>query len=357
MRRGAKARGTAWQRVATVEPGEDVELSDEEPWSWRSVLMDVLCAIACSSLLSLIIVLLLVKDPPASPPAAGLAPPPPPLFDAAQGRRLGPRSSRRRHSAQTELGTRPFDASELNARFEHGAPSNNLSHAGVLLHSFDTLSFNRWADLKSHPPWLPCPASNAQCSRYRDRFSASLVSARVPFVFSDREPGFVLSPFPAAEALLCAYPGDGSSVAKRCTPPGLSETCSPGCFAGRGSRCHNSWRVGSQQRTFHGEGCYDAAHLERALETHEQMNSPSNIDWCKQGTGCRHNELVLDASRWVARLPRIVSAVFYSAKAGPEGRDLARRTHAAFVETYGDVRVPLLELDVTRDSGAFRVVQ
>jgi VanZ family protein len=78
-----------------------------------------------------------------------------------------------------------------------------------------------------------------------------------------------------------------------------------------------------------------------------------------QGTGCRHNEIVVDAEAWVAAMPFSIEAVFYTSNAPPERRERARAVHQRFlawVEAFGvnATHVPLLRLEVTADTGDAR---
>ena len=115
----------------------------------------------------------------------------------------------------------------LNHRFARGQPSNELDQTGVLLHQLDAMD-----DGHNEPEWLPCPA-HQWCHDFGDRFSASIVNSRLPFIFSPRNAGFVLNP--AKVSINCAYPKDGATMHQTCNPPGRSSSCMPGCAGWGGS--------------------------------------------------------------------------------------------------------------------------
>ena len=115
-----------------------------------------------------------LPPPPASPPSR---PPSPPL-------------------------TADDVAARLNERFRNGRPSNKLAETGIMIRQFDALQDPRRA-------WMPCPREGAFCSRLSDRWSLSIVNAKLRHVsYSDRG-GFVIAPLPIADRLiLCAYPDE-----------------------------------------------------------------------------------------------------------------------------------------------------
>ena len=135
-------------------------------------------------------------------------------------------------------------AAELNERFRVGHPSSDLADAGLLIHQFDGY------DNDDHfmPPWRPCascPQGHCRnCVETSDRLSAALVYRNMtadPLTRLDIRPhargaiplysrgtaGLILSP--TANRLLCAYPYDGGSGGKVCSPLGVSAHCVPGC--------------------------------------------------------------------------------------------------------------------------------
>ena len=248
----------------------------------------------------------------------------------------------------------------INARFEGGAPSNDLdgeSPAGVLVHSSDGL-WNPGSEksTKDVRLWLPC-ANGDWCAPYADRLSASIISRRLPYPFSYRNPSFVIRPAVGRDAISCMFAGDGSSMDRRCSPPGIRPDCRPGCYVAPGPRCANAWKAGNAGKWHLGENCFDRGHLKEALEVHERTHAYSHVDWCMQGTGCEHNELILDASVWLDRMPESVEAIFYSARASPEEQEWARRVHGAFLAAYrlSADELPLMRLTLSRVSDVFEL--
>ena len=105
-------------------------------------------------------------------------------------------------------------ADRLNLRFKHSEASNDLTHAGILVHQFDAQ--DAW-----NQPWLA----------RLDRISAALINAdmtpepnnnKIP-IYSYDLGGFILSS--AQNSLLCSYPFDASSTERRCS----GGDCVPGC--------------------------------------------------------------------------------------------------------------------------------
>ncbi|KAL1523876.1 hypothetical protein AB1Y20_018795 [Prymnesium parvum] len=131
----------------------------------------------------------------------------------------------------------PLDvAQRLNERFRRGKPMEDITQAGILIHQFDSMDDPNPAGF----PWIPGMGRHDT----GDRISAALVFAdmvpepganSIP-IYSFDLAGIVLSPF--HNKLLCAYPWDVGSLGRKCSPPGLSETCIPGCSPGRG---HTTW--------------------------------------------------------------------------------------------------------------------
>ena len=101
----------------------------------------------------------------------------------------------------------------LNARFNAGAPTNDLNAAGVLVHVFD-------GHLDARAPWHT--VQDGWMQQYSLILSTSLVNARKHGVFAGDAGGIVLSP---RSTVLCAYPYDGGAMnfANGCGPSWCSE--------------------------------------------------------------------------------------------------------------------------------------
>ena len=225
----------------------------------------------------------------------------------------------------------------LNTRFEVGHASEDVFECGVLVHQVDSLDDGRDAAL-----WEPCPRRGEWCSPYSDRMAATMINAKLPFLYSHDSPGFILS---EDVSIRCSFPRDGNSMAKVCDEEDDEDECVPGCFT-HGAGCKD-----------HGESCYESMKsMIEAHEKHHQANNqcvpkgqhdPSNL--------CQYNEVVLDgtARRWKAKLPRIIDAVFFPAG---KGEHLAREIHADFLKAYklNAMQVPLVKLDLSRSNANAR---
>ena len=246
--------------------------------------------------------------PPPSPPAPPPAPPPPPVT-----------------------------AEYLSARFAGGRASNDLAEAGVLVHTFD---MTETADTQNHV-WEPCPPTS-WCSKYNDRLPASLINARLPYVYQQNG-GLVISP--QRRHVACSYFHDGGTMQKFCTredsPAGqagrpIPKGCVPGC-ADKDTSEPNWCDV--RTMTWASGELYNCAwrpsQTELMLQHHFQQ--PES-----------YNEVVVDANEWRRHLPATLEAIFYTHDASR-----ARQVHAQFLRAYPGAWVPLLKLNVHGGHRAF----
>ena len=173
--------------------------------------------------------------------------------------------------------------------------------------------------------------------KLRDRLASSIVNARLPFIYSTSAVGFVLRPSAVQGALWCSYPRDGNSMSEAnhgCSSKGLT-----GSF-------HTLSRMMEYQQN----------HLR--FSTSCLWGEPDVED----RSGCRYNEVVLDAYKYEASLPRVIEAVFFPEHAvvhhreGDEPR--ARLVHRSLLRAYGLAGArdraevpPLLAFDVQLAQG------
>ena len=283
----------------------------------------------------------------------------------------------------------PDTVARLNDRFAQGHPTSNVSAAGLVVHQFDgvglvqmlqetairnRLPAERTGNVTTAVPWLPCP-EDSWCSKFADRFSASVVSRRSPYMLSDGAPGVILAPATVSRALLCAWANDGHSMTEEltCMPPGAvwmgrdvghwrfesSANCTPGCYRPLTAQelARNTTRPPRKVRWCRpGSGAWcpwRPDSLSDMLEQSERQNRErqKHSRWatsCNQQGGCRYNELVLAAEQWVHDLPGTIEAFFV-----PKGSPHAERTrilHSQFLRQFeplpAAVEPPLLEMDL-----------
>ena len=88
---------------------------------------------------------------------------------------------------------------------------------------------------------------------------------------------------------------------------------------------------------------------------HIKYHSYDNNDRCRQGNGCRYNEVVLDAAAWADSLPGVIEAVFVPKAGGATAEANARRIHAALLREYRlpAEAVPLVTLDLASSTTPF----
>lgn len=228
-------------------------------------------------------------------------------------------------------------AERLTERFANGRFESRLDRAGLLVHNFDSLDKTTTRKI-----WETC-GQHEWCKDVNDRVSASIVSAALPYHFTDDQGGVILSP--SRVHVLCSYPGDGGTIHLKCHPPGFSSTCTPGCFdkQGRSWWCKNdgSWRPGMD----HHRCPWRPENLDQMLRqqadditTGRRQKETS----CGQPSGCSYNEVVLSPFT-----PDAIEAVFYPVGADRDAEDKAWRVHEevsnAIIETQSP---PLLAFDL-----------
>ena len=201
-------------------------------------------------------------------------------------------------------------AHALNARFRLGGPeaaSDDIDTVGVLISQFDELS-------NPARPWLF--VDSTQYAQYSDRRSAFLIFGSMPkaqggWTTAGEIPlfgyvgGFVLRPEAFAErgGVLCGYPYDPHTFNYKCIPPGLSETCVPGCCCG-GSKGAPAWVKGFIGATAYFQDAYKPGDLRSMLADYVNR-APGNA----RG----YNEVIVNEARWHGQLPHSFDAMFFPA--------------------------------------------
>jgi len=266
----------------------------------------------------------------------------------------------------------------VNERFATGRPTNRYEEAGVFIHQFDDQGFDpsthrlkQGGVAKKWMPWQACPPGE-WCSKFGDRFSVSVMNARVPYAFNEFNGGMILSPTVASEATTCAWATDARSFrsARTCMPAGMKfewgdgdqlferrAGCVPGCVTDSDSALED-WdtpMAGQRAPTWCAASAVKANtwcpwkpnQLRDMME--QQERGFLNTD-CAQNNGCRYNELVLNSSTWVQRLPETVEAFFVVRGSRDDSAPAitAREAHRKFLSMYNlnATQVPMLELDL-----------
>ena len=234
----------------------------------------------------------------------------------------------------------------------------------MLISQFDELS-------DGARPWRFI--QSAAYAAYRDRRSAMLIFSSMPRggggwsaageipLFGeavgpdDREDvgGFVLRPdaFEGTGGVLCGYPYDPHTFNYVCIPPGLSESCVPGCCCG-GSKGAPAWVKG-----FIGEHAY----FQDAYKPDNLRSMLTDYVGRSKGNGRDYNEVIISQARWQERLPFSFEAFFYpdttSCARRAECETKTREAHAAFMREYPMSGVPLLKLNPTAWEAPFAVAE
>lgn len=239
----------------------------------------------------------------------------------------------------------------LNDWWSVGAPSGDVSKAGVLVHIFDNTENDMSAKqsiglgAETAEAWLPCDA-RAWCGGFSGRFSASIINRHQNTIFhSQTTAGIVISPH---TGIHCSYPFDGGTMQKLC-PPDAPSGCFPGCATelGEANWCahDDAWFFEASANIWN--CAFRPADLEAMLRHH-----------LLHRVG-QYNEVVVDTTSYARNLPGSLLAVFFlSQSVGGSGESewKARDVHRRFHDRFPDARVPLVRLDVTSEREAFVVV-
>ena len=291
--------------------------------------------------------------------------------------------------------------SALNARFREGSPSDDPASAGVVIHALNE-------QLGVEPsPWL---SSDRLSWPPSDRVSASIMNARLPFIYQGGPcttivgastsantivcpwrarpltPGFVLRPSVVKRALLCAYERDGGSDKYQCPrnwrAAASPNKCKPGCVSETRPGPHGSV-VGlnlSQAMFLHEKR---VAQLSARLLSDEEASSLERARLIIQRQLRQYNELVLAADTYNSLLPGAIEAVYMlphttatdgfiaEAKLWYEHRnetvwpfrsaeneeELARSVHAQLLRHFNLTaqQLPLLKLNISDRVAPFRL--
>ncbi len=237
-------------------------------------------------------------------------------------------------------------ADELQRSWLAGRPSSNLSAAGVLVRSFDTLT----PIAEARRPWEPCRPQTS-CEQYNAIWPASLVSKALPAYYAGG--GFVLAP---TNRFFCAYPRDGTSLQQmriRKGPgasaelwrrahepqaaPGCSQPCKPPPFRLQHWAAFEAWA-----------GAMGCSFPPEQLEDCLRVQPPA-----------QYNEIVVDAAHLRAHLPHSLLGAFIDGRIpqstrrahgrpdpAREKESLVRRVWGQFRSEYGlsAAEFPLLRL-------------
>lgn len=237
----------------------------------------------------------------------------------------------------------------LNRRFANGRPSSDTSVAGVIVHAFDGSenSKNIWEQCDG-TEWGCGPHDDPKNVRRSDRFAASIVFAndnKPPRswgnrIYSPQNGGIVVNP--EHNNLLCSATGDSGTDYRYCDPPGVSETCVPGC-GHKGTNTGNHWCEPPLGRRRPGEPpcMWRPQHLEFMMRLAR--------DGTRDGGG--YNELIVDAFHFRDHAPWSIEAIWCDPEVSRVHCAKQRQQHATLVEHFGlgPYDIPLLALKYSAD--------
>ena len=274
---------------------------------------------------------------------------------------------------------------------------------GLLVHCFDSTDLYTGGDGAPAEAnlWFPCSHADAWCEGLRDRLSASIVNADLPYIYG--QAGFILSP--EATPIFCSYSADGGTTDKVCGhqpmvepkrdgPEGDGEggggvggddgviaddwmgkdgcadawcsqyTCGDArcascasCAPGYSALPERNYRYPWPDRDWAPEGCLPGC---------GEIGSGAP-NWCEipltagdRSRGCafkaadtasmlrnqhaqnsmNYNEIVVDAEMWARGLPYSIEAVFIRKGARQNWDTIARRVHERFQEEFSALLGP-----------------
>jgi len=172
--------------------------------------------------------------------------------------------------------------------FYEGEASNSLAKAGLLIHCFDE---------SEEPPGMfkPCVSGWCKKQHFDSWWSASIINSKQPNTFGDS--GLLLSP--TKNLVNCSFVDDVG-------------TMRTGCHTGNSSRVRN------------GIGKFDRGELKKMME--RSMNPELLLGY---------NEVLLDSSKFMQRLPRSIAAVIFGLKGGDSfGEVQATQTYVSILDEF-----------------------
>ncbi len=198
--------------------------------------------------------------------------------------------------------------------------SNHLEDIGVIIHAFDNQE-------DPEAPWRVCSPDSMGCGFLSDRMSACVVYEGKTAAFGG---GGAVILNPAHTRVLCIYGGDGGTRGKTCSPPGLSDTCIPGCST---HAYDPAWCDASTRRT--GDPWCDGR---------PWRLSDLGTFMAQDRFNTNYNEVIVDGFYWNEHLPHSIEAIVTS------GGLETTAMYEQFLQTYGltSDAVPLVEFHKDR---------
>ena len=256
-----------------------------------------------------------LPSPSPSPSSPPQQPPPPHSFPPPRPPASSPRPLQPPPGPQLPPPATPISVVDrINARYRNvdlswaaGMPITDLG--GVLVHGVDSQE-------DPERPWAVCSPKSPSCGFLSDRMSTSLIFRGKGTTSFGGGGGVILNPL--ATRILCAYGGDGGTRGKLCHPPGLSETCIPGCISPDSDPHSAGWCKPSEAL---GSSWCDG-HPWKPSDLGQFLK----LDQASQG----YNEIMVDGFYWNAQLPHSIEAIVTS-----PGDPQAQAMHAKFIKAYG----------------------
>jgi len=212
--------------------------------------------------------------------------------------------------------------------------------------------------------------------------SASLVNARVPFVFNSTDVGYVFRPDVVQECMSCSWPSDAYTLGKSCAPGLPPGECLPGCFtehrlplpscattgalggaiglaeleeaAGFAGLCR-PWTAGDLGGMMeYQERGLDQRRVFNMLSVWATWTSPLSHDANRDSL---YNEVVLDTECVRQRMPLAIEAYYYPLSSDRRVVDLAHSAWRDFLRETGSsaTTTPLLAFDLSQPEQPFSV--
>lgn len=257
----------------------------------------------------------------------------------------------------------------LNRRFREGVPSNDLDKIGVLIHQFDETE-------DPDMPWRRCPqfchgfGQPCGCNFLKDRMTGSSISRQMPRasdghsmpMWSKKAGGIIFRG--SSNRIFCAFAGDAGTRARVCDPPGVSDTCTPGCtgeqalYKADGTGEYHPWckidKIFKTNDVWCDGDPWRPDMVQTMLEGFPNREKVGNVE--------PFNEFVFDGEYMERQLPGSIMGFFYPltdiCTSSARCQAYAERQHAKFLKEYR-VSVddyPLLGLRIDNWHAPFVVV-
>eukprot|EP00747_Dinoflagellata_sp_TGD_P168458 gnl/TRDRNA2_/TRDRNA2_194874_c0_seq1.p1 gnl/TRDRNA2_/TRDRNA2_194874_c0~~gnl/TRDRNA2_/TRDRNA2_194874_c0_seq1.p1 ORF type:complete len:331 (-),score=38.13 gnl/TRDRNA2_/TRDRNA2_194874_c0_seq1:4-996(-) len=215
------------------------------------------------------------------------------------------KSSSSMHINETTAAQHAQVVKDINLRFAHGKPSNDIQAAGVVLHGLNTKG-----------GCLDALKASNRSAEDNLITSSFIINSGMPHAFLLSSVGFVITSRAAAASLSCSYPTDGMSClvgnAQYDAGPNTSESVA-GCLGRVENAMPQATQKTRKMRWCSKKvlwGCsWPPNALKGMMMLHRERTAKD-----KQDCGCKcglYNELVMKTAKLVEHMPDAIEAIYF----------------------------------------------